>query len=379
MATSSVPHLLILEPDSRGHVREWISYLVAAAHKAGPDALRLSLAVPPRLAEELERTLPPVRHRNVRAMALTPREVAACMHHRLWISGMARWWIMRRLMTRAAATHGLFLALDHLSLPLALGLGAGHRPLSGILFRPSVHYRHINAHRPSLRERLRDLRKAVLYRLMLRNPAVGAVLSLDPYFVDFAAHHYPRASKVTAIPDPVCPTPEPTADERRLATRVPDERKLFLLFGELTARKVEPYFLTYYANDWHLVAYCRLREAMRDFRASRIQDVEVLPEGFARQREVEADAIAEDAGFREVRVWLDGGVLPWARETPAFGFEREERSEDGSVFVFQMRELRRLMPWVLSWGPSARVLSPADVAREVRRQAEALASRYAED
>jgi glycosyltransferase involved in cell wall biosynthesis len=237
MATSSVPHLLILEPDSRGHVREWISYLVAAAHKAGPDALRLSLAVPPRLAEELERTLPPVRHCNVRAMALTPREVAACMHRRLWISGMARWWIMRRLMARAAATHGLFLALDHLSLPLALGLGAGHRPLSGILFRPSVHYQHINAHPPSLRERLRELRKVVLYRLMLRNPAVGAVLSLDPYFADFAAHHYPRASKVTTIPDPVCLAPDPAADERRLATRVPNERKLFLLFGELTARK----------------------------------------------------------------------------------------------------------------------------------------------
>jgi predicted DNA-binding transcriptional regulator YafY len=122
---------------------------------------------------------------------------------------------------------------------------------------------------------------------------------------------------------------------------------------------------------------------MRDFRASRIQDVEVLPDGFTRQRDVEADALAEDAqtgpGFREVRVWLDGNVLPWARETPAFGFEREERGEDGSVFIFQMRELRRLMPWVLSWGPSARVLSPADVAREVRRQAEALASRYAED
>jgi glycosyltransferase involved in cell wall biosynthesis len=144
---------------------------------------------------------------------------------------------MRRYMARVAATHGLFLALDHLSLPLALRLGAGHRPLSGILFRPSVHYRHINAHRPFFREQLRDLRKAILYRLMLRNPAVGAVLSLDSYFVDFAAHRYPRASKVVATPDPVCPAPEPTVEERRLATRVPDKRTTFLLFGELTARK----------------------------------------------------------------------------------------------------------------------------------------------
>jgi glycosyltransferase involved in cell wall biosynthesis len=237
MATSSIPHLLILEPDSRGHAREWIGHLVAAAHKAGPDALRLSLAVPPPLAEEIENASPPGPRHNVRSIVLTPGEIAACMHHRLWISGMARWWVMRRYMARAEATHGLFLALDHLSLPLALGLGAGHRPLSGILFRPSVHYGHINAHQPSLRERLRELRKAILYRLMLRNPALGAVLSLDPYFVDFSAHHYPRASKVVATPDPVCPAPAPTAEERRLATQVPDERTTFVLFGELTARK----------------------------------------------------------------------------------------------------------------------------------------------
>jgi glycosyltransferase involved in cell wall biosynthesis len=72
---------------------------------------------------------------------------------------------------------------------------------------------------------------------MLRNPAVGTVLSLDPYFVDFAAHCYPRASKVVATPDPVCPAPKPTAEERRLAIEVPGERTTFFLFGELTARK----------------------------------------------------------------------------------------------------------------------------------------------
>ncbi|MGE0650475.1 MAG: glycosyltransferase [Alphaproteobacteria bacterium] len=238
MATSSIPHLLILEPDSRGHAREWVGHLVAAANRAGPDALRLSLVVPPALAEEVENASPPGPRQTVRAITLTPGEVASCMHRRLWISGMARWWIMRRYMVRAEATHGLFLALDHLSLPLALGLGAGHRPLSGILFRPSVHYRHINAHQPSWRERLRDLRKAILYRLMLRNPAVGTVLSLDPYFADFAAaHRYPQASKVVATPDPVCPAPAPTAAERRLADRVPEERTTFVLFGELTARK----------------------------------------------------------------------------------------------------------------------------------------------
>ena len=41
---------------------------------------------------------------------------------------------------------------------------------------------------------------------------------------------------------------------------------------ELTERKVEPYSLVFYGEDWHLVGYCRLREGMRDFRASRIRE-----------------------------------------------------------------------------------------------------------
>lgn len=149
--------------------------------------------------------------------------------------------------------------------------------------------------------------------------------------------------------------------------------------GELTERKVEPYFLVFYSDDWHLVAYCRLREAMRDFRAGRIRDAEVLDETFLRPVGVSHyDDEPERRQPREVHVWIEAAAVPWARESPAFGFEREEPAEGGSVFVFTPWDERRLLPWVLSWGASARVLSPPDVAASVRREAEALAQRYAD-
>jgi len=147
---------------------------------------------------------------------------------------------------------------------------------------------------------------------------------------------------------------------------------------ELTERDVEPYFLMYYGNDWHLVGYCRLREGVRDFRAARIRDAELLPERFERPEEA-GHAPQDERPPLEVRVWLEAAVAPWARESPAYGFEREEPSEGGAVFVYHCWELRRLLPWVLSWGASARVLSPPEVARRVRREAEALMDAYAED
>ncbi len=148
---------------------------------------------------------------------------------------------------------------------------------------------------------------------------------------------------------------------------------------ELTEREVEPYFLVFYSNDWHLVGYCRLREGVRDFRCGRIRGAELLPEQFERPEYVtEQHDHDDEKEAHEVRVWVEASAVPWARETPAFGLEREEATEGGSVFVYRSWDVRRLLPWVLSWGMSARVLSPPELAARLRREAEALAESYAE-
>lgn len=148
---------------------------------------------------------------------------------------------------------------------------------------------------------------------------------------------------------------------------------------EITEREVEPYFLTYYSEDWHLVGYCRLREAMRDFRVGRIRDLRLLDERFERTELVEHHHHEDHSPPQIVRIFIESAAVPWARETAAFGFEREETAEGGSVFVYACFDLRRLLPWILGWGASARVLSPKNVAARVRREAEALTWAYAEE
>ena len=147
---------------------------------------------------------------------------------------------------------------------------------------------------------------------------------------------------------------------------------------ELTERQVEPYFLVFYSDDWHLVAYCRLREGMRDFRVGRIREAELLPETFDRPVGVDPEDDEHCPASQEVRVWIEAVAVPWAREAPAFNLEREEPGEGGSVFVYRSWDRRRLLPWVLSWGASARVLSPPEAIDRVRQEADALVQRYAE-
>jgi glycosyltransferase involved in cell wall biosynthesis len=228
--------VVILEPEAEGHSQEWLQHLMdfIASRDVG---VMVWLVTPATLCHALSKTMPPSAIGRVRLVSLSASEQRLCTHRRLWVSAFARWLTMRRHLRRTGARSGFFLSLDLLSLPLALGLGAGGNSISGILFRPSVHYGALGPYRPSATEKLRDLRKDVLYRLMLRNRALAAVLSLDPFFPAHAAARYAHGTKVRALPDPAHPAPPSGDTHPGLSDFVPQGRVGFLLFGYLTERK----------------------------------------------------------------------------------------------------------------------------------------------
>jgi glycosyltransferase involved in cell wall biosynthesis len=227
------PHeMLIFEPDGEGHSQEWLQHL-AEFVAADATAAAISVVVPPALCAALSRSMPAAADGRIRFIALKPRELRLCTHRFLSISAFARWWTMRRY----APARDVGFCPDLLCLPLALGLSARGKPLAGILFRPSVHYGALGSYRPSPGERLRDLRKDLLYRMMLRNPTVSAVLSLDPFFPAHAVSHYSHGNKVQAVPDPAQSAIEVVDQSTEVVDFVPPGRTGLLLFGYLTERK----------------------------------------------------------------------------------------------------------------------------------------------
>jgi glycosyltransferase involved in cell wall biosynthesis len=228
--------VLILEPDAEGHSQEWLQHLAEFVAKDA-RGVAIAVAAPPALCTALSRSMPPAAEGRIRFIALGPRELELCTHRSLPVAAFARWWTMRRYLSRSGADFGFFLSLDLLCLPFALGLGMLGKPIAGILFRPSVHYGALGEYHPSSAERLRDLRKDLLYRLMLRNPSIRAVLSLDPFFPAHALSHYRHGVKVQVVPDPAQPTVEATGGSTAGTDFVPPGRIGFLLFGYLTERK----------------------------------------------------------------------------------------------------------------------------------------------
>jgi glycosyltransferase involved in cell wall biosynthesis len=232
---TSPREVLILEPDAEGHAQEWLQHLVEFV-AADATAAAISVVAPPALCAALSRSMPVVADGRIRFIALTPRELRLCTHRSLSIAAFARWWTMRRYLARTGADSGFFLSLDLLCLPLALGLRATGKPIAGVLFRPSVHYSTLGKYQPSAAERLRDLRKDLLYRLTLRNPCVRAVLSLDPFFPAHAESHYNHGIKVRALPEPPIMV-QPDGDAAPAVDFAPPGRVGLLLFGYLTERK----------------------------------------------------------------------------------------------------------------------------------------------
>ncbi len=230
------PGAMIFEPEAEGHSDEWLRHLIRYARSSRKKGV-VWIVVAPDLYKNLLVELRSVADDRIRLLPLTRRETRLCCHRWLSVSSFARWWIARRYLLRTGAAAVHFMSMDLLSLPLALGLAMKRRSISGILFRPSTHYRYLGPYAPTWREKLRDMRKGIVYRLMLSNRRLAAVLTLDPYFPEYATRFYRHANKIIPVADPAIRVTGVARNDGQLVAKIPVNRMLFLLFGHLTERK----------------------------------------------------------------------------------------------------------------------------------------------
>src|SRR5579864_8461684 len=132
--------VVIFEPEPEGHSEEWLRHLIGYAREHEHRNI-IWIVVPPELFGSLAVELRGAAGDRVRLLPLKKVEAKLCRHRWLTVSSLARWRSARRYAarTRAKAVH--FLSIDLLALPLALRLPWGDRSVSGVLFRPSTHYR----------------------------------------------------------------------------------------------------------------------------------------------------------------------------------------------------------------------------------------------
>lgn len=149
-------------------------------------------------------------------------------------------------------------------------------------------------------------------------------------------------------------------------------------YGEPGVRDVEPHGLVCMEGRWLMAAYCRTREAMRNFRLDRIEQVTPLGERFTRRQDYTVREMHPiTRGDDEVRVLVAPESLRWVREDRPLSFEREEEHPDGMVMLLRPRDTRDLLPWLLSWGPAMQVLGPPALRDRIAALTREMAALYA--
>jgi len=149
---------------------------------------------------------------------------------------------------------------------------------------------------------------------------------------------------------------------------------------ELTKRQVEPLGLVYYADNWHLIAYCRLRLDVRDFRTDRICHLDVLAECFSGHADFSLQryltAGTDDGKFVIARVKFAPTAMDRVRREWFSRLVEEKTDGDCVVATLLTSSLDWLAGWILSFGTSAEVIEPPRLQESVVAEAKKIISQY---
>ena len=150
---------------------------------------------------------------------------------------------------------------------------------------------------------------------------------------------------------------------------------------ELTQRQVEPLGLVYYSDNWHLIAYCRLRRDVRDFRSDRILKLQLQNERFSGHDDFSLEryleAAANDGKFETAQVRFKPETMDRVRREWSCRLVEEKADREGVVVTLLAYSLDWLAGWVFSFGGTAEVLAPERLRQLVRAEAERVAAKYA--
>jgi predicted DNA-binding transcriptional regulator YafY len=142
-------------------------------------------------------------------------------------------------------------------------------------------------------------------------------------------------------------------------------------------READPYGLVYLLNTWHLVAYCHMRQDIRNFRLDRIDDLELLSRTFIRPANFQIGQSGRDP-LRNitVRVLFDPEISRWVREGRSYYVTSEEETVDGLLVTLMIRQPREILQWLLSWGRHVKVLEPVSLREYLAEEAQAMVQNY---
>ena len=159
--------------------------------------------------------------------------------------------------------------------------------------------------------------------------------------------------------------------------------------GEATAREVRPYGLLFQHSRWYLAAFDPMRDDMRVFRVDRMDDVRRntktpntpdydIPADFrlAEVAQKEPWQLGESTdGPIKAHVRFEFPRSLWA-DRNGHGEKIEEHGDGSSIRTFDVTQPDPFLRWILSMAGEAMIVSPPDMADDLRTMARQVAAAH---
>lgn len=177
--------------------------------------------------------------------------------------------------------------------------------------------------------------------------------------------------------------------EEKLRDAIQNKKKVkitYRSFGsdEDTVRIIHPYEFSINDGALCVVGFCELRNDIRDFRVSRIQELSVLDEHFQIQQEYYQNR------NRKKFIHLSGStseeiVISFDKKTARYIMEYEAdladeiiETDNGITFIRNTAVTDEIVRWIMQFGSGAKVLKPSHLKDKIKKELENSLRNYEE-
>ena len=145
---------------------------------------------------------------------------------------------------------------------------------------------------------------------------------------------------------------------------------------------VHPYRLAFAQGGMYLLADVPEYRSVRTFAIDRITSVTLEKQTFTPRQEIGDDVFANSLGVntgpaQRVEIDFAADVAPYVRARVWHASQDVRDNSDGGIrLTMNVCHDWALRSWILGWGPFARVVSPAPLAKTIRADLDAAGARY---
>lgn len=143
-------------------------------------------------------------------------------------------------------------------------------------------------------------------------------------------------------------------------------------YEEKTVRRtVDPIGVFLQNNNWHLIAFCSLKNDYRDFRLDRIRSQQVTQEKINREHpslDVYLQKISQQNNLLKIVIRINKNIAKYVvTQKYYYGFISEKELKDNVEMTFLSASREAFARWFLMIGANAKIVEPPELKEDVKR------------